>query len=129
MSSADSSPQPRAGQKAPQAPLPPASLPPPLEPPAPAPAPEDQRSKASPRCDKLPAYKVLLHNDAGNDMVFVVESICDLTPLSAQRAAAVMLEAHRSGVALMLTTHRERAELYVEQFKSRNLTVSMEPVA
>jgi ATP-dependent Clp protease adaptor protein ClpS len=76
---------------------------------------------------ELPPFRVLLHNDDHNDMVFVVESICDLTPLSAQRAAAVMMEAHRTGVALMLMTHRERAELYVEQFQSRRLKVTMEP--
>jgi len=57
-----------------------------------------------------------------------VESICDLTPLAPQRAAAVMLEAHRTGVALMMVTHKERAELYVEQFRTRKLRVTMEPV-
>jgi ATP-dependent Clp protease adaptor protein ClpS len=82
---------------------------------------------AEPRLDVLPPYRVLLHNDAHNDMVYVVESICDLTPLPPQRAAAVMLEAHRTGVGLMLVTHRERAELYVEQFASRDLKVTMEP--
>jgi ATP-dependent Clp protease adaptor protein ClpS len=82
---------------------------------------------ADPRLDCLPPYRVLLHNDHKNDMVYVVESICDLTPLPPQRAAAVMLEAHRTGVGLMLVTHRERAELYVEQFASRELKVTMEP--
>jgi ATP-dependent Clp protease adapter protein ClpS len=38
-----------------------------------------------------------------------------------------MMEAHTTGVALVLTTHRERAELYQEQFKSRRLTVTIEP--
>jgi ATP-dependent Clp protease adaptor protein ClpS len=86
-----------------------------------------QERPAEPKLDRLPPFRVLLHNDEVNDMAFVVESICDLTPLAPQRAAAVMLEAHRTGVALMLVTHRERAELYVELFKSRMLTVTMEP--
>ena len=77
--------------------------------------------------DRLPQFRVLLHNDPVNEMVFVVETICDLTPLQPQRATAVMLEAHHTGVALLLTTHRERAELYVEQFRSKNLTVTIEP--
>ena len=34
--------------------------------------------------------------------------------------------AHNTGLALLLTTHRERAELYVEQFHSKKLTVTIE---
>jgi ATP-dependent Clp protease adaptor protein ClpS len=86
-----------------------------------------QEQAAPPRMDRLPPYRVILHNDDVNDMLYVVESICDLTPLAPQRAAAVMLEAHRTGLALLMVTHRERAELYVDQFKSRNLVVTMEP--
>jgi ATP-dependent Clp protease adaptor protein ClpS len=44
-----------------------------------------------------------------------------------QRAAAVMLEAHRTGVALVLVTHLERAELYVDQFRSKKIRVTIEP--
>jgi ATP-dependent Clp protease adapter protein ClpS len=79
------------------------------------------------RMDRLPLFRVLLHNDDVNDILDVVEAICDLTPLNARRAAAVTLEAHNQGVALLLTTHRERAELYVEQFHSKRLTVTIEP--
>ena len=32
-----------------------------------------------------------------------------------------------TGVALLLTTHKERAELYQEQFQSKGLTVTIEP--
>jgi ATP-dependent Clp protease adapter protein ClpS len=39
-----------------------------------------------------------------------------------------MLEAHKTGLARVLTTHHERAELYVEQFKSLGLTATCEPV-
>ena len=38
-----------------------------------------------------------------------------------------MLEAHKSGVALLLVTHKERAELYLDQFQSMGLSVSIEP--
>lgn len=91
----------------------------PVSPPAQPPAPS--------RVDSLPEYRVLLHNDDANDIVDVVETICDLTPLNLQRAAAATLEAHNTGVALLLLTHRERAELYVEQFRSKKLTVTIEP--
>jgi ATP-dependent Clp protease adaptor protein ClpS len=86
--------------------------------------------KTKPRAPKprtLPPYKVLLHNDNRNDMEHVVRVICQLTALSTEEAIQRMLEAHNSGVALLLTTHKERAELYVEQFASCGLTVTAEP--
>lgn len=75
----------------------------------------------------LPPWKVLLHNDDQNDMLHVVESIVALTPLNAHDAVLRMKEAHESGVALLLVTHRERAELYVEQFQTKRLIVTIEP--
>jgi len=106
------------------------------EPASPGPAAEEAalpETKVSPsarpapaRVDRLPAYRVILHNDDVNDILDVVETICDLTPLNLQRAAAATLEAHNRGLALLLTTHRERAELYVEQFRSKSLTVTIE---
>lgn len=83
---------------------------------------------STPRMDELPPFRVLLHNDAVNDMVYVVETLVDLTPLNVRKATDVMFEAHRKGVALVLVTHKERAELYVEQFQTKRLKVSMEPV-
>lgn len=75
----------------------------------------------------LPQYKVLLHNDDQNNMDDVVQSIVMLTPIPATEALVKMLEAHKTGVALLLVTHRERAELYQEQFHSRQLVVTIEP--
>ncbi len=74
----------------------------------------------------MPPWKVLLHNDDKNDMVFVVDTIVELTPLNEQDAALRMEEAHKSGVALLLTTHKERAELYHEQFQTKGLVVTIE---
>lgn len=87
---------------------------------------DTQTRPAPQRLDRLPLYRVILHNDDVNDIVDVVEAICDLTPLNLQRAAAATIEAHNTGLALLLTTHRERAELYVEQFHSKKLTVTIE---
>jgi ATP-dependent Clp protease adaptor protein ClpS len=80
-----------------------------------------------PRVDKLPPFKVLLHNDDHSDMLDVVKAIVELTPLKKESAVQRMLEAHARGVSLLLTTHKERAELYREQFHSKRLTVSIEP--
>lgn len=74
-----------------------------------------------------PPYRVILHNDDVNDMVYVVEVILKLTPLTREEAIKKMLEAHYTGCSLLLVTHKERAELYVEQFKSCRLTVTIEP--
>jgi len=81
---------------------------------------------APPKPRQLPPWKVILHDDDVNDMVYVVESIQMLTPLNRQHAVLRMLEAHTRGLSLLLTTHRERAELYQQQFGSRNLTVTIE---
>ena|SRR5947209_16826276 len=75
----------------------------------------------------LPPWKVLLHNDDKNDVNDVVETIVELTPLNQQDAKQRTDEAHKTGVALLLVTHKERAELYKDQFESKGLTVSIEP--
>lgn len=82
---------------------------------------------ARPRVDRMPPWNVLLHNDHVHEMGYVVETIIELALLDPQTALVRMLEAHRSGVALLVTTHREHAELLVEQFTSKGLTVTIEP--
>lgn len=81
---------------------------------------------APPAVDRLPPFRVILHNDDVNDMLYVVASIVELTPHDRTRAIEVMLRAHRRGRALLLVTHKERAELYMEQFRSRRLIVTIE---
>ena len=76
---------------------------------------------------KLPPFNVLLHNDDVNTVEHVIKSILRLTTLEPEEAIMKTLEAHETGVALLLVTHQERAELYVEQFASLGLTVTMEP--
>lgn len=88
----------------------------------PAPAPPKRTPKL------LPPYRVLLHNDDVNTFEHVVQSVVLLTTVSRQDALLKALEAHDTGVALLLVTHRERAELYAEQFASLSLSVTIEPV-
>ena len=38
-----------------------------------------------------------------------------------------MMEAQETGVSLLLVTHKEKAELLQEQFKSKSLIVTIEP--
>ncbi len=89
-----------------------------------------EKAKTTPRKTppkQLPPWKVLLHNDDKNDMVHVIKTIVELTPLDADEAQQRMFEAHKSGCALLLVTHKERAELYKDQFESKSLTVTIEP--
>jgi ATP-dependent Clp protease adapter protein ClpS len=75
----------------------------------------------------LPPWNVLLHNDDKNDLKHVVATIMELTTLKEQDAKLRTKEAHETGVALLLTTHKERAELYKDQFESKGLVVTIEP--
>lgn len=75
----------------------------------------------------LPPFKVVLHNDDVNTFEHVILSILRLTPLKEEEAIERTIEAHETGVAVLLVTTRERAELYVEQFTSCGLIVTCEP--
>lgn len=81
---------------------------------------------AQPETEQMPPWKVLLHNDDVNSMEYVTHTICELTTLDWDESKQRMEEAHDEGVALLLTTHKERAELYQEQFASKGLTVTIE---
>jgi len=88
-------------------------------------APKKNPQKKTPQT--LPPYKVLLHNDDKNEIGFVIRTIVELTPLNEDRAKQCTVEANDTGLALLLVTHKERAELYQEQFTSKGLTVTIEP--
>ena len=75
----------------------------------------------------LPPWKVLLHNDDKNNLDFVIGTVMELTHLNEQDAKARTLEAHKKGLSLLLTTHKERAELYQDQFTSKGIVVTIEP--
>ncbi len=85
------------------------------------------QSDAKPRPRQLPPYRLILVNNVAADMMFVVRTIMELTRLCRAEATHKMWEAHHCGRSLLLVTHRERAELYVEQFADKGLTVTIEP--
>lgn len=75
-----------------------------------------------------PRYKVLLHNDPVNTMEYVVTTLRQVVPqLSEQDAMAVMLEAHNTGVGLVIVCDLEPAEFYCETLKAKGLTSTLEP--
>ncbi|WP_320663786.1 ATP-dependent Clp protease adapter ClpS [Prochlorococcus sp. MIT 1223] len=76
---------------------------------------------------RSPRYKVLLHNDPINSMDYVVNSLREVVPqLSEQDAMAVMLEAHNTGIGLVIVCDLEPAEFYSESLKAKGLTSSIE---
>jgi ATP-dependent Clp protease adapter protein ClpS len=93
------------------------------------PASPDDRIQAQdkPRRRQLPPYRVILHQDIALDMMFVVRTVMELTRFCRAEATHKMWQAYHSGRALLLITYKERAELYVEQFASRGVTVTIEP--
>ena len=77
---------------------------------------------------RSPRYKVLLHNDPVNSMEYVVATLRQVVPqLSEQDCMAVMLEAHNTGVGLVIVCDLEPAEFYCETLKGKGLTSSIEP--
>ncbi len=76
---------------------------------------------------KSPLYKVLLHNDEVNSMEYVVIVLRQVVPkLSDQDALAIMLEAHNTGIGLVIVCDLEPAEFYSETLKSKGLISSIE---
>jgi ATP-dependent Clp protease adaptor protein ClpS len=75
----------------------------------------------------IPRYKVILLQNAIDDLMFVVRSVMELTRFPRAEATHKMWEAHHCGRSVLLITYLERAELYVEQFASKGLSVTLEP--
>ena len=53
---------------------------------------------------QLPPFRVILHNDDVNTVEHVIHAILTLTNLSEQEAILRTLEAHETGLSLLLVT-------------------------
>ena len=83
--------------------------------------------KTAPLKNKSPKYKVLLHNDPVNSMEYVTNALREVVPqLSEQDAISIMLEAHNTGVGLVIICDLEPAEFYSESLKSKGISSSIE---
>jgi ATP-dependent Clp protease adapter protein ClpS len=69
----------------------------------------------------------VLHAGSVTDMMFIIRTVMELTRLCRAEATHKMWETHHWGRSQLLITFKERAELYVEQFAGRGLTVTIEP--
>jgi ATP-dependent Clp protease adaptor protein ClpS len=87
-----------------------------------------ERSRTRNKAKPEPPWNVLLHNDWNNSMPRVVIVLKKVVPgMTLKKATKIMLEAHRSGQALVKSCHKELAEFYMERLQQENLTVSIEP--
>ena len=76
----------------------------------------------------LPRYKVVLLRHGLNDLMFAVRCVMELVRYPRAEATHKMWEAHHCGRSVVLTTYLERAELFVEQFADKGLSVTLEPI-
>lgn len=75
----------------------------------------------------LPPYNVMLHNDDHHSMDQVVDALVKSVPsLIVEEAVGIMLEAHNSGVAIVITCPLEQAELYRDRIRTFGLGVTIE---
>jgi ATP-dependent Clp protease adapter protein ClpS len=84
-------------------------------------------ARVRPQRRALPPFRVVLLNNTTQDMMFIVRTIMELTRLCRAEATHKMWEAHHCGRSVLLVTHKERAELFAEQFASKGLTTTVEP--
>jgi ATP-dependent Clp protease adaptor protein ClpS len=67
------------------------------------------------RVELAPRWRVIIHNDDVTPMDFVVAILLGVFRLELPRANSVMLEAHHTGVAHVITLALEEAEVRVER--------------
>lgn len=72
-------------------------------------------------------FRVVLHRTADKDLMFVAKVVMELTQFGPAEAEYRMWEVYHRGRSLVLITHLERAELFVEQFADRGLPATIEP--
>jgi ATP-dependent Clp protease adapter protein ClpS len=89
--------------------------------------PSHARPNDKPQRRQMPPYKVILHQNPAIDLMFVIRTVMELTRFCRAEATHKMWEAYHCGRSVLLVTYKERAELYVEQFASKGLNVSIEP--
>jgi ATP-dependent Clp protease adaptor protein ClpS len=71
--------------------------------------------KEETRTKKLPPYNVIILNDEDHTFEYVIEMLIKLFAHSLPRAKDLTAEIHFRGRAIVLTTHKEKAELKRDQ--------------
>ena len=76
----------------------------------------EQKPEGKPR--HAPRYRVLIHNDDVTPMDFVVHVLRSVFQKPEEEAVQIMLTAHKTGIAHVVTLPLEQAEFRVDQAHS-----------
>ena len=103
---------------------------PPAEPKGTGAATAEKEKKAKPapprpRQDKLPPYNVVLLDDDEHTYAYVIEMLGKLFGYGEPKAFQMAKEVDNSGRVIVLTTHKERAELKRDQITGYGADVRM----
>lgn len=71
-------------------------------------------------------WNVIIHDDPVNLMNYVTKIIMKIFGYPKEKAEIMMLEVHEQGRSVVWSGGKERAELYVQQLHSYQLSASME---
>ncbi|MGL4419895.1 MAG: hypothetical protein ACRCZF_04450 [Gemmataceae bacterium] len=80
-----------------------------------------------PSASPQPRYQVLLPRSTETSLLQVVRVMRELTRFAEAEAYFRMWDAQLNGQSVVIETHLERAELYVEQFADRGVQVNLQP--
>ena len=79
---------------------------------------QKQPAPAGPKAGKLPPYNVVLLDDDDHSYQYVIEMLGKLFGYNEAKAFRMAEEVDRTGRVIVLTTHKERAELKRDQITS-----------
>jgi ATP-dependent Clp protease adaptor protein ClpS len=85
----------------------------------------DRKGATRPRVDKLPPYNVVLLDDDDHSYAYVIEMLGKLFGHSAEKAFRMAKEVDTTGRVIVLTTHKEMAELKRDQIAAYGADVRM----
>ncbi|KAF8820069.1 ATP-dependent Clp protease adaptor protein ClpS protein [Cardiosporidium cionae] len=89
---------------------------------------EDVDKEIELRKEKTKEWRVILYNDDIHTFKYVTESLAATIPLITKaKAHTITVEAHRSGQASVISTWKQRAEVYSQELQRTGLTVSIMP--
>ena len=86
---------------------------------------QKEKAPARPKQDKLPPYNVVLLDDDDHTYAYVIEMLGKLFGYGEPKAFQMAKEVDSNGRVIVLTTHKERAELKRDQITAYGADVRM----
>lgn len=86
-----------------------------------------QEIEVEPTVRMIPLYFLVLHNNTTPSMDEVVDILFRHTPLNEIDSTLVMLDAHNTGIGVVMIDYYEAVEYYSETLRGKGLITSIEP--